>query len=456
MKSPQAICLRTFFIFVYRCLINDNHNAMKKIGITLFACSILALSVSFAQEQKVPYLIRETARIKDAQLKTAIVGSYPRHTEEFNWDNAWVLYRTIETSYTSFGKPSAIEYTEGANKTRNLYEYDGQHNPTERINQAYLDGFWVNVERMTITYNNSGYETESRIDQWNGSAWVLYDGTQVDITMDGDKILVATTKIWNSENQLWQNESRETYTYNQTGNYPASVIMEEWENGWVFTIKVDYTWSGSEISQAIFYEYGDEVWTRTAKYIFEYPDALTSVMTMYTDDSGEWTEASRITTKTDSHGNTVLDEMEMYIGSWMMFMSNRYTLTYSGDNLTQRISETFSFGADWQNVLKEVFSNFASLGTGISDLPDTGITIFPNPAGKEAVVRITLAKAGTVTLSVFSISGQKVLEEIINSNGSDVNYQLNLSQVSPGSYILIARDKQGNEIGKTRLIKDKE
>ena len=87
-------------------------------------------------------------------------------------------------------------------------------------------------------------------------------------------------------------------------------------------------------------------------------------------------------------------------------------------------------------------------------LADAGLSIFPNPAGKQAIVRLSLPEAGLVTLSVISMTGQRILEETVTTNGSDLNYQLNLNKVRPGSYLLIARDKQGNEIGKTRLIKE--
>jgi hypothetical protein len=155
----------------------------------------------------------------------------------------------------------------------------------------------------------------------------------------------------------------------------------------------------------------------------------------------------------------------MYLTSWAVFIAIRFQLTYSGNNLTERITQAFSMfpptvqgassGLMYINKLKEVFSNFASMSTDITPLA-AGLTVFPNPAGKQAIVRLSLLKAGSVTLSVFSMTGQKILEETITANGSDVNYQLNLNGVRPGSYLLIARDKQGNEIGKTQLVKDKE
>jgi hypothetical protein len=108
----------------------------------------------------------------------------------------------------------------------------------------------------------------------------------------------------------------------------------------------------------------------------------------------------------------------------------------------------------WQNYKKEVFSNFASLGTGVTVMPDKGLSIYPNPAGKQATVRMTNVEPGSVTFSLLSMTGQKVLEEIVNGNGNDIHFELNLERVPRGTYLLMALDRNGAEIGKTRLIKE--
>jgi hypothetical protein len=418
-----------------------------------------------AQNIYTPYLVKESARIKATQLKTGIVGSYPRHTEEFNWETDWVLFRTIETSYTSFGEPAAIEYTQDGNKTREIFSYDGQHNEIERVYQNYSGSAWVNSERHVASYNASGYQTETRDEEWNGTSWDLKFGTQSVITQDGDRIQVVTSKGWNSDTQAWENTTRQTYSYNGTGTNYGSVIIETWNGQWVNSVKMDYTWASNAISEVIVFNYEDNAWKRASKYVYEYPNSTTDVFTVYMDDgSGGWTPTSRITSTVDSHGNLTLEQTEMYITDWMIFMASRYQLTYAGNNLTQRITQTYSMfepatvgittGSSWKNTLKEVFSNFASLSSDVTTLPDAGLSIFPNPAGKETMVRLSPQKAGAIILSVVSMTGQIILEKEFTVNGADVNFQLNLHDVRPGSYLLIARDKQGAEIGKSRLIKE--
>lgn len=429
---------------------------MKKIGITLAVSAILLSANVLAQENYMPFLLKESLKRNAAQLKSGIVGSYPQHTEEFNWATDWVAYRTIETSYETFGEPKAIEYNQNGNRTRDLYSYNGDNKVTEVIHQSMTGGVWVNQTRQVTAYNNLGYASESRYEQWNGTSWDLASGSQTTYEMDGNRIMIMTTKDWKTDTSTWVNSTRETYTYTGAGIFYSTVITDTWDNAWVPTIKMEFTWNGNMIAESLDYNYQDNAWNLQGKTVYEFQSNNSMIMTSYTYlGPDNWMGSFRITLTNDSHGNTTLNQMEMYTTAWTVLSATRYQLTYAGNNLTQRIRQTAA-GPIWNNTLKEVFSNFASMSTDITLLPDTGLSVFPNPAGKQASVRLSLLKAGSVTLSVFSMTGQKILEETITANGSDVNYLLNLKGVRPGSYILIARDKQGVEVGKTRFIKDKE
>ncbi len=428
---------------------------MKKIGIAMAFCAILIASNGFAQTENIPWLQKQAMKKNAPQLKSGVVGSYPRHTDEYNWGTDWALYQTIETSYNSVGDPVSIEYNQTGVRRRNLYSYNNQHLQTEEINQVYSGSAWVNQSRITTTYNNLGYDLEYRMEQWSGSAWILQTGIQSAYELDGDRVKVVTMKDWKSESSTWVNSARETYTYSGTDRRYASVIREEWTNAWLNVSKMEVSWSGNNPTQFLSYTYEGGAWVLSGKTTYEWLGNNSSVMIMYSYVGADtWMQSIRSTTTLDSHGNITLSQSEMYfLNAWTILSATSYDLTYSGNNLTQRITKSFAGGL-WGNQLKEVFSNFASLSTDLTLVPDAGLTVFPNPAGEQAVVRMTLVKSGTFTLSVISLTGQKMLEESLTGQGSDVNYQLNLKKVPAGSYLLIARDKQGNEIGKSRLIRN--
>ncbi|MCX6225185.1 MAG: T9SS type A sorting domain-containing protein [Bacteroidia bacterium] len=427
---------------------------MKKIGITLAICTMLFSANTLAQEKNMPFLLKESIKNNTVKLKSGLTGSYPQHTVEYNWVTDWVLFRTVETSYFPFGEPASIEYTTNGNKTRNLFSYNDQHDQTEVISQVFVDGSWMNQSRDITTYYSNRFPQEMRTEQWNGTDWVLQNGFQITLEMDGNRVKVMTYKNWNDTTLVWKNSMRETYSYPATGQNYTSVISETWDNAWVYILKKEYTWANNRVSESLNYSYSGADWVLTGKNTYEYQDNGSHVTTTYLSlGPGQWLAMQRFTYLFDSHGNATLYQTEMYsiLNVWTIFSATSFELTYSGNNLTQRITRNYSSG--WNNVRKEVFSNFASLSTDVSLLSPTGLNIFPNPAGKQAVVRLSMLKAGAVTLSVYSITGQKILEETFTTGGSDVNLQLNLDKVRPGSYILMAHDKQGNEIGKTRLIK---
>ena len=440
---------------------------MKKIAICLAVCAILFTANSLAQEKYMPYLLKESLKKSTVQYKSGVAGSYPRHAEEFNWDTDWVPFRTIETSYTSFGEPSAIEYKQGVDRTRSLFSYNNQNQQTEAINQVMTDGAWLNQSREVSSYNNLGYMEELRDEQWNGTGWDLKFGTQVSYEMNGNQLLVMTAKAWNTETSAWDNSMRETYTYSGEGTDYASSIMDMWDNAWVPTMKYEYIWAGHQVSESLSYTYENDEWILTGKTTYEFLENDSSIMTSYAyAGDGIWSPSMRMTSTFDTHGNATLVQTEMFMADWTVFTATRFQLTYTGNNLTQRITQAFSMfppaaqgtasGATWRNMLKEVFSNFASMSTDANLLDPAGMSVFPNPAGKQVTVRLSMQKAGSATLSLISATGQKILEETVTFNGSDLNYLLNLNEVPPGTYLLTARDKQGVEIGKIRLVRIRE
>jgi hypothetical protein len=438
---------------------------MKKIGFSLAFCALLFAANGLAQDRYMPYLIKESIRKSAEQLKSGTIGNYPQHTVEYTWGTTdWVLFRTIETSYKSFGEPDVIEYQQGENTTREMYFYNDQHQQTQVTTQEMVGGSWADQSRYLTTYNNQGLGIEYSYEEWIGSAWVRKNGSQVTFEMDGDRVSVMTSKNWEESSSTWVFSMRETYSYAAAGLHFASVIMDMWDNAWVPTLKSEYTWSGDRYTQSLDYTYEEGVWVLSRKTTYEYEGATSAIWTSYSyigEDT--WMALSRMTLLYDSHGNTTLNQTEMMMPDWTVFSATKFLLTYSGNNLTERIIQSYSMfppaaeGAartiQWRNVMKEVYSNFASMSTDVTPLETAGITVFPNPAGTQATISLSLLKTGLVTLQVISINGQKIVEETFTASGLDVNYQLNLKKVPRGSYLLIASDKQGVEIGKARLIR---
>lgn len=437
---------------------------MKKSMISFAVCFFILTFNGMAQEKHPSAIHDKTATRNVINLKSGLVGSYPQHIVEYQWVTDWVLSKTTEISYTGIGEPSTIEVEQAdGTKIRDRYTYDSQNRQTENLTQSWIEGNWVNQSRMVLIYNDQGYEAENRVEYWQNDAWIMLGGSQITYEWDGNRVTRMTIKNWNPALSAWENYYRETISYPGTGSQYQTTVNEYWENDWVKTGKHEYTWNNDRISEDLAYIYQEDQWVLSGKTFYEYPD-LKYIVTSFTYlGSDNWMPTKRYTIEFDTHGNTILNQTEMYAVNWMITTAARFQLTYSGNDVTERITQTYSIyppggqqgtmTGTWKNLIKEVFSNFASLSVNTLHLPEAGISVFPNPSGDQVVIRLSLPETGRITLSVLSINGQKMLEENFISNGLEINHSLNLSKISQGSYILKAVDKNGMEIGKTLLIK---
>ena len=145
--------------------------------------------------------------------------------------------------------------------------------------------------------------------------------------------------------------------------------------------------------------------------------------------------------------------------SLMMMVGMRTTETLENQRVILRITEAYYFdwmtglGGAWENYTREEFSDFLKLGTDPLLTPSPGITCYPNPAGSQTTVSFTLPNTGNFVLAVFSLNGQKVLEQSISPGSSQFEYQLNLDKVPVGSYVLVATEPNSNVLGTIRIIK---
>ena len=143
----------------------------------------------------------------------------------------------------------------------------------------------------------------------------------------------------------------------------------------------------------------------------------------------------------------------------MTLFGMRFTLAYEGGHAVSRISEYMDFNwltgepGVWTNDARELYSDFANLGTDPLPVRSFSISTFPNPAGSQASVRVLTPVAGEVVLTLFSMNGQRVTSQKVSCDGHDSLHTLNLEGVRPGTYLLSASDKSGNTLGITRLIK---
>ena len=84
------------------------------------------------------------------------------------------------------------------------------------------------------------------------------------------------------------------------------------------------------------------------------------------------------------------------------------------------------------------------------------IEVFPNPATTNTTVRFTLGDARSVSFAIYSLTGQKVLDagQVPNQQPGTDEYQLDLSGLHAGVYLIVARTDRGEALSQ-RIVVEK-
>jgi hypothetical protein len=130
----------------------------------------------------------------------------------------------------------------------------------------------VQQEKLEFIYDSAGKNTQqnyySRYD--DNSQWIIL-GKSEHTFDDNGYLLKASSYVWNPNNNKWENESEENYTYDTYGNVASYIIFQYWNsenNGWDVGIKSEYNYdSNYNLFLLSYYSWdpSNSVWILTAK-----------------------------------------------------------------------------------------------------------------------------------------------------------------------------------------------
>jgi hypothetical protein len=80
------------------------------------------------------------------------------------------------------------------------------------IHQQYSNGNWVNSERQTYSYDDHGNFILWTIEFWMNNNWVIDMGTQFLLTYDGIDLIERIYQEWDHINSEWANWTKEEYS----------------------------------------------------------------------------------------------------------------------------------------------------------------------------------------------------------------------------------------------------
>lgn len=419
--------------------------------------TILVSGFGFAQEPGVKSII------KTPELKTDVIGSYPQEVWEYNWTvEFWMVFQTKYITYASFGEPIEIKVVGMGGESKTLFSYDSDQRLTSTLEQEKEGEQWVDNRRDITVYLDNDLVSSHVVENWTGASWQISFGTQYEYTMDGDHPVVTVTKIWDRDSGSWLNSTRTTFTMG-TGSVIDETISETWMGGaWVNSSKTRFVF---EDDKTILFMSGwlDGAWLESTKMVQEFGENESMTNTMYSGPGdGTWTPAQRFTNNYDSHGNAILTTIEFYTSQWDMLSGTKYLLTYDGNNLTERITQTYSLvepgnenntiTPGWKNIYKEEFKEFASLSTDPLLRGVQMVQAFPNPAKEEATLSFQNMKNKNLNISILNLAGQLFISDQIYVPIDSYKHTISLDDLSSGTFIILIRDEAGKVVSSSRLI----
>ncbi|MGI6479084.1 MAG: T9SS type A sorting domain-containing protein [Salinivirgaceae bacterium] len=171
----------------------------------------------------------------------------------------------------------------------------------------------VQQEKLEFIYDSAGKNTQqnyySRYD--DNSQWIIL-GKSEHTFDDNGYLLKASSYVWNPNNNKWENESEENYTYDTYGNVASYIIFQYWNsenNGWDVGIKSEYNYdSNYNLFLLSYYSWdpSNSVWILTAKQELSYDSNSNLILVSiysWNIDSSLWSYDYKVEYTYDTNGN---------------------------------------------------------------------------------------------------------------------------------------------------------
>ncbi|MFH0760301.1 MAG: T9SS type A sorting domain-containing protein [Bacteroidota bacterium] len=379
----------------------------------------------------------------------------PRATDGYNWlNNLWNLHKHTDITYDWDGciTSEVITYATGE---KYRYTYESDETSDYEYCDKWIDGAWVPFTRELWDYSNEEEILEYyRREEYINDAWVKAEEETYEIEIIASQLIRSTLSQYDPVTGQMKPVNRSTYTYFGSG-LMSSCIFEQYLNG-VFTnqYKDDFSWlNQTQLNYILSSFWSNNNWSLTGKTDYTWKDLRSNQWTYsFTIDAGlSWFPVIRCTNGFDSRGN----ETSLFVdtwqnGAWVTSSGSLFNLTYSGNNLTERITQVWTPGflksgsGEWVNSYKDVYSDFYNLGIETTGLPGLELTCYPVPASGRLTIGFNSQNPGIKTIDLLSTTGRLVRRETIAGSEGVVNWDI--SSLPQGQYLIRLTDASGRNI----------
>ncbi|MFT2007043.1 T9SS type A sorting domain-containing protein [Pontibacter sp. 13R65] len=456
---------------------------MKRVLITL-SSAVLALygSVCAAQSTKTPSVERVQGKLAKvamahkaerlANLRLATIRVAQQETQSY-WDaeeGDWLPEVHYTYAYNNQGlwesiTERSLPENEVTKQSINI-TYDAQGNEIERTNQTRNGSAWVNESRERNEYDaQTGQLKLMAEDEWVNNAWQLASGTRYTYTT-GTGNRIEQTLEEEYENGTWTNSSKTEYTYNGSGTNPVASTSSDWVNGaWQEVERMtEITYENGMMKSAIeeYYDEEEEEWVTTKGTYTYTTDAQNQTATIVLEQAMQagqtWMPVIRMTIVSLTSGETYLGpqtlselKTEANLGTtWGIIAHITTEITRDNDGqVTQIIAKSYDEETEeYVNLSRFEYSDFVNVNTtsAENEVLASALQLYPNPTQGNLKIALDPTKVQDASLSIHSLTGQKVYE-LNKVRGEAV---VDMSQLPSGIYMVRVVDT--NKAGITRKI----
>lgn len=376
---------------------------------------------------------------------------------------------------------------------------------TISVNERWRNDEWNSESLQTYTYDNQGYWVEYLLEYWNEDLNTYVNGSTSSFINDSEgKVIESARKMWNEETNSWNKTSRETTTYNESGEYKTIYhyrwINNEWRNSswfeyiydenelllsidekawinnqWHNYIKTSYTYDSNGFliktfmerwdpdqneyidywryfytndSHGVVQEYYSELWFDAFFYYWEPQQRVKYTYTnnqVATQTFEEWSENDWINSRKDfrEYNNTRLTSH--LIKHWKQGISSYVnfeleTRTYNGDG-TFNQTLTERWEEGANHWVNFYLKTFYHAPLRIHDSLLNHIRIYPNPTNDYIYFSLP------ITVQLIDVTG-KIVDKKSNTT------LLDLTHHASGVYFLVLEDENNGNIQRKRIIKE--
>ncbi len=334
----------------------------------------------------------------------------------------------ITHQYNNKGLVTVSEATNllAAGVLRTTHAYDAQGRDTLELNQVKVGNNWVNESRTRIKYDQQGHMTYFAIFEWNRETnqWEIGAATRHTHTYDSNNRLSQSVSAEYEENN-WNDISKSVYEYAGSSLVPVSITSyERMEGAWVADERMtELVYTQNQFEQSYILQlYDGGAWFNNARHTFSYSfnaAANTTTVTEVVDafQNNTWVPGYRTTVEFMAGDYLVSLKSEVYENNqWIVDAGNSEITQIQKDaagSITDIVFRFFDEEAGQEvNFLRFAFSDFINVTvTGVKDDVLAGATqLYPNPVTDKLHVALDAAKVQDATVSIHSITGQKMYE----------------------------------------------